>query len=162
MSRVGHAFWPRWYRLIGLAEPLTRRAWRRYGLGNVVQVDIPGRRTGEPRSTLLGLLTTDGRTYLGHPDGECGWTRNLDAAGGGVLVFHDGARQPFRIQRLEPGPERDAVIGLTFRQHPFPGTLIYWLSRGHVRAAGRYYRVLDAATDRADGSPSGERATDGA
>ena len=81
-SRLAHAFWPRFYRAIGLAEALTRRYWRRAGIGNVVEVVIPGRRTGEPRSILLGLLTTHGRTYLGHPDDACDWTRNLDAAGG--------------------------------------------------------------------------------
>ena len=52
--------------------------------------------------------------------------------------------------------------GLTFRQHPFPGTLLYWLSRDHVRVTGRYYRLLDAASDPAERPPIGEPATDGA
>ncbi len=149
-SRLAHAFWPRFYRAIGLAEPLTRRYWRRAGIGNVVEVVIPGRRTGEPRSILLGLLTTHGRTYLGHPDDACDWTRNLDAAGGGELVFPDGTRQAFRAVRLDPGPERDAVIPLTFRQHPFPGPVVYWLFRGHLRTSGRFYRLegIEAAEGR--------------
>ena len=54
------------------------------------------------------------------------------------------------------------MIRLTFRQHPFPGMLLYWLSRDHVRATGRYYRLLDTATDAAGGPPTGEPATDGA
>jgi hypothetical protein len=159
MSRVAHAFWPRWYRAIGLAEPLTRRAWRRSGIGNVVEVVIPGRRTGEPRSQLLGLLTTGGRTYLGHPDGDCGWTRNLDASGGGEVVFHDGTRQSFRAVRLDPGPERDAAIRLTFHQHPFPGTVLYWLFRGHLRTSGRFYRLVGIE---AAAGGVGTEATDGA
>jgi hypothetical protein len=159
VSRVAHAFWPRWYRFIALGEPLTRRTWRRFGIGNFVEVVIPGRRSGEPRSVFLGLLTTGDRTYLGHPDGECTWTRNLDAAGGGELVFHDGARQAFRSVRLDPGPERDAVIRLTFRQHPFPGMVLYWLFRGHLRAAGRFYRLAGAGSAAGDGEPA---ATEGA
>ena len=136
--------------------------WRRFGIGNVVEVVIPGRHTGQPRTLFLGLLRRDGRTYVGHPDGDCAWTRNLDAAGGGEIVFHDGHRQRFRADALPAGDEREAVIRLTFRQHPFPGMLLYWLSRDHVRATGRYYRLLDTATDAAGAPPTGEPATDGA
>ena len=162
MSRVAHAFWPRFYRLIAWLDPFTRPVWRRFGIGNVVEVVIPGRHTGRPRTLFLGLLRRDGRTYVGHPDGDCAWTRNLDAAGGGEIVFHDGTRQRFRADALRAGDEREAVIRLTFRQHPFPGMLLYWLSRDHVRATGRYYRLLDMATDAAGGPPTGEPATDGA
>lgn len=163
MSRIAHAFWPRFYRTIARLDPVTRPVWRRFGIGNVVEVEIPDRHTGLPRTLFLGLLRSDGRTYVGHPDGDCAWTRNLDAAGGGGIVFHDGHRQRFRAVRLPPGDEREAVIRLTFRQHPFPGMLLYWLSRDHVRATGRYYRLLsDTATDAAGGPPFGEPATDGA
>ena len=77
-------------------------------------------------------------------------------------MFHDGIRQRFRASPLPAGDEREAVIRLTFRQHPFPGMLLYWLSRDHVRATGRYYRLLDAATGTAGGPPTGEPAMDGA
>ena len=90
MSRVAHAFWPRFYRVIAWLDPFTRPVWRRFGIGNVVEVVIPGRHTGRPRTLFLGLLRREGRTYVGHPDGDCAWTRNLDAAGGGEIVFHDG------------------------------------------------------------------------
>jgi hypothetical protein len=162
MSRVAHAFWPRFYRAIALLDPFTRPVWRRFGIGNIVEVVIPGRHTGQPRTLFLGLLRGDGRTYVGHPDGDCAWTRNLDAAGGGEIVFHDGQRQPFRAVPLPPGDERDAAIRLTFRQHPFPGMVLYWLSRRHVRAAGRYYRLSGTARDTPDGSRYVEPATDGA
>ena len=162
MSGVAHAFWPRFYRAIGWLDPLIRPVWRRFGIGNVVEVVIPGRHTGRPRTLFLGLLRRDGRTYVGHPDGDCAWTRNLDAAGGGEIVFHDGTRQRFRADALPAGDEREAVIRLTFRQHPFPGMLLYWLSRDHVRATGRYYRLLDTPTDAAAAPPTGEPATDGA
>jgi hypothetical protein len=66
------------------------------------------------------------------------------------------------VSPLPAGDERDAVIRLTFRQHPFPGTLLYWLSRDHVRVTGRYYRLLDAAIDATEPPPVGEPATDGA
>ena len=143
MSQVAHAFWPRWYRGLARADGLIARAWRRSGIGNVVRVTIIGRRSGEPRSLYLGLLQVGDRSYLGHPDVACAWTSNLDAARGGELEHHGGRRFRFDATLLPPGPEREAVIRATFRQHPFPGTVLYWLFRGNVRAVGRFYR-LDA------------------
>ncbi len=129
------------YRLLGLLDPLLRMQWLQSGLGNVVEVTVAGRRSGRPRRTLLGLLSTDGNWYLGHPNGPAQWTRNLDAAGGRLLVGWPG--QPpvsFRAELLPPGPERDQAI-LATNQHPFPGDLIYRLGRRHVLVTGRYYRL---------------------
>jgi hypothetical protein len=141
MSGLAHAFWPRWYRVLARLDPLIERGWRRRGIGNVVRVVVSGRRSGEPRAVFLGLLRVGGRQYLGHPDVACAWTLNLDTAGGGELEGRDGRRSLFRATLLDPGAERDAVIRATFRQHPFPGTLLYWLFRRHVRVAGRFYRI---------------------
>jgi len=124
-----------------VVDPLLRSWWSRQGLGNVVQVTIPGRRTGRPRRTLLGLLVADGQWYLGHPNGPAQWTRNLDAAGGRLQLSWPGqAAVSFEAQPLSNGPERDRVVEAT-DQHPFPGDLIYRLGRRHVRAVGRYYRL---------------------
>lgn len=152
MSRIGHAFWPRWYRGLARLDPLIERVCRRFGIGNVVQVVVPGRRTDRPRAVLLGVLRVGDRQYLGHPDLACAWTLNLEAAGGGELRFHDGRREAFAATLLEPGPERDAVIRATFRQHPFPGGAIYWLFRRHIRAVGRFYRLEDLAPVERDDS----------
>lgn len=107
----------------------------------MVQVTISGRRSGQPRSVLLGELAANGRLYLGHPNGPAEWTRNLDAAGGWLMIARSpGAASPWQAILLAAGPERDAVIKAT-GQHPFPGNLIYRLARGHVQAVGRYYRL---------------------
>ena len=74
------------YVLLGMLDPLLRMVWLQSGLGNVIQVTIPGRTSGRPRRTLLGLLSSGGNWYLGHPNGAAQWTRNLDAAGGRLLV----------------------------------------------------------------------------
>ncbi len=141
MSPLGHRFWPRWYWLLGLLNPLIGPFWRRYGVGNMVRVVVRGRRTGQPRAVFLGLLRVGDRQYLGHPDLHCAWTRNLEAAGGGELHHHDGRRFAFFAMPLDHGEERDAVIQATFHQHPFPGGPMYWLFRRHVRAVGRFYRL---------------------
>lgn len=129
------------YRLLGWLDPLLRLWWLQSGLGNVVQVTIAGRRTGFPRRTLLGLLSADGKWYLGHPNGPAQWTRNLDAASGRLLLTWPGqAPVSFEARPLEFGAERERAI-LATDQHPFPGDLIYRLGRRHVLATGRYYRL---------------------
>jgi hypothetical protein len=147
VSGLAHAFWPRWYRLIRWFEPLMAPVWRRGLLGNTVRVVVAGRRSGAQRTVYLGVLRVAAGRYLGHPDGECAWTRNLEAAGGGRIVHRDGRSESFRGARLGPGPERDAVIRATFRQHPFPATVFYWLSRRHLAAVGRFYRIEPSPSD---------------
>jgi hypothetical protein len=141
MASPPSTFFPRWYRLLARLNPLIEWLWRHVGLGNTVRVVLPGRRTGLPRSVFLGVLRVDDGVYLGHPDVACDWTLNLAAAGGGQIELRDGRRLRFTAELLGQGPERDAVIRATFRQHPFPGTLLYWLSRRHIRAHGRFYRL---------------------
>lgn len=129
------------YHTLGWMDPLLRHWWLQFGLGNVVQVTIPGRRTGSPRRTLLGLLVADGHWYLGHPNGAAEWTKNLEAADGRLLLTFPGQGSiAFQAVPLPPGPERGRAIQATV-QHPFPGNLIYGLARRHVQATGRYYRL---------------------
>jgi hypothetical protein len=129
------------YAALRVLDPLIQLWWRLTGLGNVVRVTSPGRRSGRARSTLVGLLIVDGRWYVGHPNGPAAWTRNLAEAESSELWRH-GA-QPVRVRAvaLGVGPEREAVIKATWFQHPFPGGLIYSLARRHVRATGRYFRL---------------------
>lgn len=144
MSSAASTFWPWWYRQLARLNPAIEWMWRRVGLGNTVRVVLPGRRTGLPRAVFLGVLRVGDGEYLGHPDTACAWTLNLEAAGGGEIELHDGRRLRFTAELLEPGPEREAVIRATFRQHPFPGTLLYWIFRRHIRCAGRFYRLSPA------------------
>ncbi len=134
-------FFPRFYRLLRLGDPLIAAWWRRFGVGNTIGLEVVGRRSGRPRRLFLGLLHVESVFYLGHPNGATGWTRNLEAAGTGEISFPGAAPRTVRAVRLAPGPERDRVIRSTWRQHPFPGNVIYWLARRHVAAVGVYYRL---------------------
>lgn len=89
---------------------------------------------------MLGILRVGDGIYLGHPNGESSWTRDLDAAPSAQLVLHGLPPLEIRARLLPNGPERTAVIGAT-GQHPFPGNLVYRLARRHVLAVGRYYRL---------------------
>ena len=128
------------YRILALLDPLVRAWWRRFGLGNVVEVIVARRSGGDNRARLVGLLHADGRRYLGHPNGHVGWTRDLQAAGEGRLRYASGDEQSVRATLLEPGAEREAAIRATL-QHPFPGNVAYRLGWGHVRAVGVFFRI---------------------
>jgi deazaflavin-dependent oxidoreductase (nitroreductase family) len=45
-------------------------------------LEVPGRRTGEPRRTPVNLLVVGGRHYLVSPRGHGQWVRNVRANGG--------------------------------------------------------------------------------
>lgn len=128
------------YRILALIDPLVRAIWRRFGIGNVVDFEVERRAHGGTRRRLLGLLRVGEEWYLGHPNGPVGWTRDLDAAGEGVIHWARGGTAAVRASPLGPGEEREAAIRATM-QHPFPGNLVYRLGRGHVRATGVFYRL---------------------
>lgn len=131
------------YRILALIDPLVRRVWRGVGIGNVVELEVPARGGAVTRRRLIGILHAGEEQFIGHPNGHVGWTRDLEAAGEGLLRWPEGTTLTFRATRLPPGPERERAIRATI-QHPFPGNLVYLLGRRQVRAAGVFFR-LEAA-----------------
>jgi hypothetical protein len=129
------------YSVIRFLDPLVRREWRStgIGLGNVVELRVAGRRTGGYRSVLLTLLRDGERWFLGHPNGDVAWTRNLEAAGTADLKFPRTVPIPVRARRLS-GADRDVPMQL-FDQHGFPGNLVYRAARAHIRAVGVYFEI---------------------
>jgi hypothetical protein len=131
------------YRLIRLTDRLIASVVANGfpGLDRVVELRTVGRRSGHPRRLLVTLLTVDGRDYVGHPNGPAPWTLNALAAGWVEIAEPGGRGERFAVNRLEPGPERDAVIRATWRQQPFPGNVLYRAARRHVAAVGVYFRL---------------------
>jgi hypothetical protein len=141
-SRFWRRALPVMYAFIRLLDPLVHPSWQASGLGlrNVVELRVAGRRTGVYRRVLLTLLQDGGQWFLGHPNGDVGWTRNLEAAGTADIAFRGLAPVPVSARRLEPGELRDRAIGST-GQHPFPGNLVYRLARAHIRAVGVFFAI---------------------
>jgi hypothetical protein len=106
----------------------------------VVDLVVAGRRSGRDRHVLLGLLRVGDRWFLGHPNGDVAWTRNLEEAGTAELRFRGLPPVPVRGHRLELGGRRDEAI-LATSQHPFPGNLVYRLARRHIRAVGAFFAI---------------------
>jgi hypothetical protein len=130
------------YAFIRFMDPMIRGSWQASGagLGNVVELRVAGRRSGTYRRVLLTLLVDGNRWFLGHPNGDVHWTRNLEAAGTADLAFRRTAPITIRGRRLAPGAERDRAI-LATGQHPFPANIVYRLARRHIRAVGAFFAI---------------------
>jgi len=135
------------YRILALIDPVVRGLWSRRGIGNVVELDVPRRNGRGSRSRLIGVLSVKGRTYVGHPNGEVGWTRDLEQMRHGIVRYHNGVEWHFVATPLSVGEEREQAIRAT-GQHPFPGNLVYRLGRRQVAAVGVYFRLDDDTTAR--------------
>jgi len=137
------------YRFVRLIDPLIR-SWVANdlpGLSGVVELRFVGRRSGRERRILITLLSHDGHWYVGHPNGNASWVRNVEASGW-VEVEPPGRHGPrFAVHRLPDGPERDAVIRATVRQQPFPGNLLYRAAQRHIAAVGVYHRLEPLRAD---------------
>ncbi len=140
-SRPWSLFWRIGYAWLRLTDPLIRAAWRSGGMGITIDLAVRGRRSGRERRVLVGLIQVDGRWYVGHPNGEAGWTRNLASAGGATVIWPGMSGLPVRAERLADGDERDRAILATAAQQPFPGNLAYRAARRHILATGVYFRL---------------------
>jgi deazaflavin-dependent oxidoreductase (nitroreductase family) len=63
-------------------------------------LEVPGRKTGEPRRTPVNLLTVDGTRYLVAPRGHTQWVRNLRATGGSGRLLLGRRAEPFSAVEL--------------------------------------------------------------
>jgi hypothetical protein len=144
-SRAWHVAFKLMYRILALIDPLVRVMWRRFGIGNVVELEVASRRTpSTTRRRLVGVLRAGEERYVGHPNGDVGWTRDLAAAESGTIHWPEGSAWKFTATRLTHGDERERAIRAT-GQHPFPGNLIYRLGRRHIRAVGVFFRLTARA-----------------
>jgi hypothetical protein len=72
-------------------------------------VVILGRRNGLPCALLLGILRVGEHVYIGHSDGACGWTANLEAAGACEIEWRDTVRHQLVAIPLDPGPGEQRI-----------------------------------------------------
>jgi deazaflavin-dependent oxidoreductase (nitroreductase family) len=77
--------------LIGLGMPT----------GSMVVLTVPGRKTGQPRSTPITPVIEGGRRYAISPYGEVGWAQNARAAGRARLKSR-GREEEVRLVEMKP------------------------------------------------------------
>ncbi len=71
-------------------------------MGPMILLTVRGRTSGQPRTTPVGLFEQDGHRWLLATFGETNWTRNLRAAGEGILTR---GRRREAIAAVELAPE---------------------------------------------------------
>jgi deazaflavin-dependent oxidoreductase (nitroreductase family) len=103
------------------------------------ELEIVGRSTRQQRRTVLTLFVVDDQWYVGHPNGQSQWVRNLTAANSAVVIKAN-KRTTVKPFELVDGGERDKVVRATSQQ-PFPAGLVYRAGRAHVQSVGSYFRL---------------------
>jgi deazaflavin-dependent oxidoreductase (nitroreductase family) len=76
-------------------------------MGSNTLLTVPGRKSGEPRTTPVTVLNWNGQRLLASPYGEVDWVRNLRAAGEGSLRH---GRDVETITAVELSPAEAAPI----------------------------------------------------
>ena len=89
---------------------------------------VPGRKSGQWRTTPVNLLEFRGGRYLVAPRGVTEWVRNIRASGTGELRL-DGRREPIFVEELSDAEK--------------PELLRYYLKRWKWEAS-QFFEGLDA------------------
>jgi deazaflavin-dependent oxidoreductase (nitroreductase family) len=71
-------------------------------------LEVPGRKSGEPRRTPVNLMTFEGQRYLVAPRGHTQWVRNMRASGGGKL-FVGRRAEDFTAVELDDAEKPDLL-----------------------------------------------------
>src|SRR4051794_24714307 len=107
---------------VSILSPLLREMLAKgVPLGPNALFTIPGRKTGEPRTTPLAIIEVGGRRWVWSPWGDVHWVRNLRAAGRATITVH-GKTEDVSATELD-GAERVAffrdVLGPVARRMRF-------------------------------------------
>lgn len=121
--------------MVRLNVALLRRGLR---VGSQALLTVPGRRSGQPRSTPVSLATVAGRRYIVAAFADADWVANVRAAGAGTLT-RGRVIEPVALVEL-PAAERGPILQAFLDQ-----------VRGGVRFFGRQTR--DEIVAGADGYP---------
>jgi deazaflavin-dependent oxidoreductase (nitroreductase family) len=77
-------------------------------------LEVPGRKSGEPRRTPVNPLTLEGERYLVAPRGNTQWVLNLRASGSGRLLVGRRA-EPFTASEI-PDADKSPVLRAYLRR----------------------------------------------
>jgi len=100
-----HGLLPRWLTPASHLILVLQRLGLRTGTIHVLTV--PGRKSGNPRSTPVSVLRVDGMRYLVGGRADMDWVQNVRAAGSGVLA---SGRRRERVWLVELSTQERAPI----------------------------------------------------
>ena len=89
-------------------------AARGLGQSKTVQLEVRGRKSGQPRRVAVNLVEFEGTRYLVAPRGNTEWVRNARAAGEAVIT----RRKPEHVKVADiPAGERAPIIQKYLREN---------------------------------------------
>ena len=132
---------PRWSPFANRIVRVLNRLGLR--LGTIHVLTVPGRRTGEPRSTPVSPLTVEGRRYLvaGLPRGD--WAGNARAARRGELAAGRRRTAVTLTEVMDPGVRRAVMRAFPAE---VPGGVPFFVKLGLVSRGDP--AEFEAASDR--------------
>jgi hypothetical protein len=96
----------RWLKLVNPVIVALQR--RGVVIGTMRLLSVPGRKSGEMRTTPVSPLTTNGKRYIVAGFEEADWVKNARSAGWGILAR---GREQARVNLVElPPRERGRVL----------------------------------------------------
>jgi deazaflavin-dependent oxidoreductase (nitroreductase family) len=85
-------------------------------IGGNTLLTVPGRKSGQPRTTPVTILEWNGERWLQSPFGEVNWVRNLRAAGRATLT-RGRREEPISVVELSPAEAAQVLKG-TLASYP--------------------------------------------
>ena len=97
---------PRWLKPANRIVVLLQRLG--LPLGTIHTLSVPGRKSGQMRTTPVSLLTVNGQRYIVGGMIHADWVKNVRAAGWGILAY---GRKQERVALIElPEAERAPIL----------------------------------------------------
>jgi deazaflavin-dependent oxidoreductase (nitroreductase family) len=114
VGRLNDAGLPRWLKPMNRAIVALQRLG--FAIGTMRLLSVPGRKSGELRTTPVSPLTVDGKRYVVAGLEGADWVKNARAAGWGILAR---GRTEERVALVElPPEERGAILRRFPREVP--------------------------------------------
>jgi deazaflavin-dependent oxidoreductase (nitroreductase family) len=132
--------------MVRLNIAMLRRGLR---IGSQYLLTVPGRKSGQPRSTPISVATVDGTRYIVAAFGDANWVGNVRAAGRGTLT-RAGKTEDISLAEV-PVADRGPVIR-AFLEQVRGGTRFFGPQTADQIVAGAdlypVFRVSTASTER--------------
>jgi hypothetical protein len=129
---------PGWLKSVNAVMKVVQRAG--IALGTIHLISVPGRRTGQMRTTPVSPFTVGNRRYI-LSFGQTEWVRNARAAGWGIL---SRGRSKTKVKLTEVKPPDSRLI-LSEYPSRMPTGVPFYLRVGLVEPPGRSDQFVAAA-----------------
>jgi deazaflavin-dependent oxidoreductase (nitroreductase family) len=127
--------------MVRLNSTMLRRGLR---IGSQYLLTVPGRKTGEPRSTPISIAAVEGERFILAAFGDAAWVGNVRAAGAGTLT-RGGRHEAVTLTEV-PVAERDPILRAFLEQVPGGVRFFGGRTTDEIAADSAHYPVFRVST----------------